>query len=60
METFNLLNRANFAMPDPRAFVGNPVDTTPYSEVPNPNVGKITSTGASTSRQIQFALKLIF
>ncbi len=60
VETFNLLNRANFAMPDPRAFVGNPVDTTPYSEVPNPNVGKITSTGTATARQIQFALKLIF
>jgi hypothetical protein len=46
-------------MPDPRAFVGNPVDTTPYSEAPNPNVGKITAT-SGTSRQIQFALKLIF
>jgi hypothetical protein len=59
VETFNLLNRANFGMPDPRAFTGNPVDTTPYSESPLGNVGQITTT-SGTSRQIQFALKLIF
>ena len=59
VETFNLLNRANFAMPDPRAFTGNPVDTTPYSESPLANVGQITATSGK-SRQIQFALKVIF
>ena len=59
METFNLLNRANFGMPDPRAFNGNPVDFGTYSETPNNNVGKISMTSGK-SRQIQFALKVIF
>ncbi|MDP9147768.1 MAG: TonB-dependent receptor, partial [Acidobacteriota bacterium] len=52
-EFFNVFNRANFASPTDNLFVfdqqGNPV----------PSAGLITST-QTTSRQIQFALKLIW
>jgi carboxypeptidase family protein len=49
-ETFNLLNRANFNVPALSVFSGTAI---------NPSAGIITSTG-TTSRQIQFGLKLIF
>jgi len=49
-ESFNLLNRANLGLPNPIAFSGG---TT------SPSAGIITST-STTSRQIQFALKLAF
>src|SRR4029077_1580549 len=49
-EAFNIFNHANFAEPNPIVFQGNN-----YSS----SAGVITST-ATTSRQIQFALKLLF
>jgi hypothetical protein len=49
-EAFNVLNHANFAEPNAVIFQGNN-----YSS----SAGVITST-ATTSRQIQFALKLLF
>jgi hypothetical protein len=49
-EFFNLLNRANFGTPNPIVFAGSAV---------SPTAGLITAT-ATTSRQIQFGLKLIF
>jgi len=49
-EAFNVLNHANFAAPSAVVFTGNN-----YSS----SAGVITST-ATTSRQIQFALKLLF
>jgi hypothetical protein len=49
-EAFNLLNRANFAYPNEIVFSGSS-----YSS----SAGQITST-ATTSRQIQLALKLLF
>jgi len=49
-ESFNLLNRANIGLPNPIVFSGG---TT------SPSAGIITST-STTSRQIQFALKLLF
>ena len=49
-ETFNVLNHANFGSPSPIVFSG-----TTFS----PTAGVITRT-ATTSRQIQFALKLMF
>ncbi|HSE98518.1 MAG TPA: TonB-dependent receptor, partial [Blastocatellia bacterium] len=58
-EAFNLLNRANFALPAPEAidvFTGRAADG---SGVVPPNAGAITST-ATTSRQLQFGLKFIF
>jgi len=53
-EAFNVLNRANFAYPNGIAFQGNSASYS-YSE----SAGQITNT-ATTSRQIQFALKLLF
>jgi hypothetical protein len=49
-EAFNTLNRANFGTPNATVFSGTNI---------SPTAGLITST-ATTSRQIQFGLKLIF
>ena len=49
-EFFNITNRANFNLPNPIIFSGNSI---------SPSAGKITST-TSSSRQIQFGLKLMF
>jgi hypothetical protein len=49
-EVFNILNHPNFAFPNEVVFSGSN-----YS----PSAGSITNT-ATTSRQIQFALKLLF
>ncbi|HWF07145.1 MAG TPA: TonB-dependent receptor [Bryobacteraceae bacterium] len=54
-EFFNLLNHANFALPNASAFV----QTANGGGAPNPTFGKITATTTS-SRQIQFALKILF
>jgi Carboxypeptidase regulatory-like domain len=51
-EFFNILNHANFGTP-------NPVVFTSASAIPAPTAGVITST-STTSRQIQFGLKLLF
>src|SRR5213593_3883025 len=53
-EAFNVLNRANFAFPNQVVFQGNSSSYS-YSE----SAGQITNT-ANNSRQIQFALKLLF
>ncbi|HLB89229.1 MAG TPA: TonB-dependent receptor [Terriglobales bacterium] len=60
-EIFNILNHANFSIPASigRAFVGALTDPAGASEAPIPNVGRITTT-ATSSRQIQVALKVIF
>ena len=59
-EMFNLLNRANFSLPSSGAvFTGTQSDPAGASEAPVNNVGQIKST-ATTSRQIQLALKVIF
>jgi len=49
-ELFNILNHTNFATPNPIVFAGNTI---------SPSAGLITAT-ATTSRQIQFGLKLVF
>ena len=51
-EFFNILNRANFNTPNPIVF-------TAATGGPSPTAGLITST-ATTSRQIQFGLKLVW
>lgn len=51
-ELFNILNHANFGTP-------NPVVFTSASAIPAPTAGVITAT-STTSRQIQFGLKLLF
>ena len=53
-EAFNVLNHVNFAFPNQVVFQGNSANYG-YSE----SAGEITNT-ATTSRQIQFALKLLF
>jgi hypothetical protein len=57
-EFFNLLNRANFGPPNATVFTNG---ATTASTVPaiSPTAGLITTT-ATTSRQIQFGMKLIF
>jgi hypothetical protein len=60
LEIFNFLNRANFDVPSNDViYPGNSGDVGPYSEAPDPTAAAITNT-VTTSRQIQFALKLIF
>jgi hypothetical protein len=54
-EFFNLFNHANFALPNPNVFV----QTANGGGAPNPTFGKVTAT-TTASRQIQFALKLLF
>jgi hypothetical protein len=54
-EFFNVFNHANFGLPNASAFVQAPNG----GGIPNPTFGKITTT-TTTSRQIQFALKLLF
>jgi hypothetical protein len=51
-EFFNILNRANFGVP-------NTVVYTAANSAPSPTAGVVTST-ASTSRQIQFGLKMLW
>src|SRR6266568_6507867 len=53
-EAFNVFNHVNFAFPNQVVFQGNSSNYT-YSE----SAGEITNT-ATTSRQLQFALKLLF
>jgi hypothetical protein len=59
-EFFNVLNHANFGMPSSATvFSGATSAFGAYQQAPLAGVGQITTT-ATTSRQIQFALKLIF
>jgi len=58
-EFFNLLNRTNFGIPSGNVFAGTTTDLGAYSESPLSSAGQITTT-ATTSRQIQFALRVIF
>lgn len=51
-ELFNVLNRANFGRPNVLAFTNT-------TGVPSATAGRITNT-STTSRQIQFGLKLMF
>lgn len=63
-EAFNLANHANFGMPVNTLFTGpscaaGQTGNCAGPGIPNPNAGRITST-VTTSRQLQFALKLMF
>ena len=65
METFNLLNHANFATPEvgvadtANAAVIFPGSATAATEQRLPSVGQILKT-STQSRVIQFALKILF
>ncbi len=54
-EFFNLLNHANFALPNANVFA----QSANGGATPNPTFGRVTAT-TTNSRQIQFALKLLF
>jgi hypothetical protein len=59
-EVFNILNHTSFGMPSSSTvFNGATSVLGAYQQAPLAGVGQITTT-ATTSRQIQFALKLIF
>lgn len=59
-EFFNILNHTNFGMPaSATVFNGATSVLGAYQQAPLAGVGQITTT-ATTSRQIQFALKLVF
>jgi hypothetical protein len=58
-EFFNVLNRANFGLPNGVVFAGTTSDVGANSEAPNSTAGQILTT-ITTARQIQMALKLVF
>ena len=55
-ELFNVLNHANFNVPD---LANGNLDIFDASGAPNPSAGLLTST-TTTERGIQFALKLVW
>ena len=59
-EFFNVLNHSNFTTPNPVVYSSGPTPKTPTVEAQeSPTAGVISAT-ATTSRQIQFGLKLLF
>ena len=59
-EYFNVLNHTNFSTPNPVVFSAGPTPAKPGTAVAvSPTAGVITGT-ANSSRQLQFALKLLF
>ncbi|HEY6413523.1 MAG TPA: TonB-dependent receptor [Edaphobacter sp.] len=59
-EFFNVLNHTNFTTPNPVIYSSGPTPTTlTAAPVASPTAGVITATSTS-SRQIQFGLKLLF
>lgn len=59
-EFFNVLNHSNFTTPNPVVYSSGPTPKTPATEAQaSPTAGVISAT-ATTSRQIQFGLKLLF
>jgi hypothetical protein len=59
-EFFNVLNHSNFTTPNPVVYSSGPTPKTPTAEEQaSPTAGVISAT-ATTSRQIQFGLKLLF
>jgi hypothetical protein len=59
-EFFNVLNHSNFTTPNPVVYSSGPTPKTPTAEAQvSPTAGVVSAT-ATTSRQIQFGLKLLF
>ncbi len=59
-EYFNVLNHANFTTPNAIVFSNGPTPAKPTAEAAiSPTAGAMTAT-ATTSRQLQFALKFLF
>ena len=59
-EFFNVLNHSNFTTPNAVVYSTGPTPAKPLTEAAlSPTAGVVTAT-ATTSRQIQFALKVLF
>ena len=59
-EFFNVLNHSNFTTPNPVVYSSGPTPKAPTTEAQvSPTAGVVTAT-ATTSRQIQFGVKLLF
>ncbi len=59
-EFFNALNHSNFTTPNPVVFSSGPTPKTPTAAVaPSATAGVVSAT-ATTSRQIQFGMKILF
>lgn len=59
-EYFNILNHSNFTTPNPVVFSTGPTPAKPATAAEvSPTAGVLTAT-STTSRQLQFALKLLF
>jgi hypothetical protein len=58
-ELFNILNFSNLGMPNGTVFGGALNHPDPFQEAPNSGAGVISNT-VTTSRQIQFALRVVF
>jgi hypothetical protein len=58
-EAFNIFNHPNFGMPNGTVFSGGTTSFSPESLAPSSSAGQISST-VNTSRQLQFALKILF
>jgi hypothetical protein len=59
-EYFNILNHTNFTTPNPVVFSTGPTPAKPgTAAAPSPTAGVITAS-ATTSRQLQFAVKFLF
>jgi hypothetical protein len=59
-EFFNILNHSNFTTPNPVVFSSGPTPKTPTAEAAESATAGVISSTATTSRQIQFGLKLLF
>jgi len=59
-EFFNVLNHANFTTPNPVVYSSGPTPKTPTAEAAPSSTAGVVSATATTSRQIQFGLKLLF
>jgi hypothetical protein len=60
VEYFNILNRTNFTTPNAVVFSTGPTPSAPATAAAlSPTAGVMTAT-ATTSRQLQFALKFLF
>jgi hypothetical protein len=59
-EFFNVLNHSNFTTPNAVVFSSGPTPKTPTAAVAQSSTAGVVSATATTSRQIQFGLKLLF
>ena len=59
-EFFNILNHSNFTTPNPVVFSAGPTPKAPSTEPTRSSTAGVVSATATTSRQIQFGVKILF